>query len=115
MVVTGGSVFGGDTDGILGDGEGEGGGGDGQDGNCNGKLIKWGGYCSRVVTAPDGTMHLMDINGTHYWGLFCGTCIGVKNTLLNKLKHTNTLFFFPGLKVRNRYLKLMAFSKKVIF
>ena len=44
----------------------------------------------RVVSSPDGTIYLVDINGTHYWGSFYGTCIGVKNTLLNKLKHTNT-------------------------
>ena len=50
-------------------------------------------WCStpcRVVPDPDGTIYLVDINKTHYWGSFCGTCIGVKNTLLNKLKDTNT-------------------------
>ena len=45
---------------------------------------------TRVVPAPDGTIYLVDINETHYWGSFYVTCIGVKNTLLNKLKHTNT-------------------------
>ena len=44
----------------------------------------------RVVTDPDGTIYLVDINQTHYWGSFCGTYIGVKNTFLEKLKHTNT-------------------------
>ena len=37
---------------------------------------------SGVVPAPDGTIYLVDINETHYWGSFCGTCIGVKNTFL---------------------------------
>ena len=44
----------------------------------------------RVVPAPDGTIYLVDINKPHYWGSFYGTCIGVKNTLLNKLKNTST-------------------------
>ena len=35
-----------------------------------------------VVPAPDGTIYLVDINETHYWGSFCGTYIGVKNTFL---------------------------------
>ena len=33
-----------------------------------------------VVPAPYGTIYLVDINETHYWGSFCSTCIGVKNT-----------------------------------
>ena len=39
-----------------------------------------------VVPALDGKIYLVNINETHYWGSFYGTCIGVKNTLLNKLK-----------------------------
>ena len=45
---------------------------------------------SGVVPDPDGTIYLVNINETHYWGSFCGTCIEVKNTFLKKLKHTNT-------------------------
>ena len=45
---------------------------------------------TRVVPAPDGTIYLVDINETHYWGSFYGTYIGVKDTLLNKLKNTST-------------------------
>ena len=26
--------------------------------------------CRRVVPAPDGTIYLVDINETHYWGSF---------------------------------------------
>ena len=48
------------------------------------------GNFTRVFPAPYGTIYLVDINETHYWGSFYGTCIGVKNTLLNKFKHTNT-------------------------
>ena len=34
----------------------------------------------------------------------------------NKVVHVLMVFFFLfGLKVRNRYLKLMAFSREVIF
>ena len=36
----------------------------------------------RVVPDPDGTIYLVDINKTHYWGSFCSTCVGVKNTFL---------------------------------
>ena len=42
------------------------------------------------VPAPDGKIYLVDITGNRYWGSFYGTCIGVKNTYLNKSKHTNT-------------------------
>ena len=44
---TGGYVFGGDADSGPGKGADVGGGRDGRYGNCNGKLIKWGGYCSK--------------------------------------------------------------------
>ena len=36
-------------------------------------------YDYGVVPAPDGKIYLVDINGTHYWGSFYGTCIGVKS------------------------------------
>ena len=64
-------------------------------------------FCKWVVLALDGTIYLVDINETHYWGSFCGTCIGVKNNFLKNLKHTITcrrnrwmywwvfFFFFP--------------------
>ena len=42
VVRTGGSGFGGDSDGGLGGRAGGWGGEDGRDGNCNGQLIKWG-------------------------------------------------------------------------
>ena len=47
VVGTGGSGFGGGGDGIPVVGEDRGGGRDGWDRNCNGRLIKWGGYCSK--------------------------------------------------------------------
>ena len=31
-------------------------------------LIDFSQVSSRVVPAPDGTIYLVDINGTHYWG-----------------------------------------------
>ena len=46
MVVTRGFEFGGDADGGLGGRVYGGDGGDGQDGECNRRLAKWGGYCS---------------------------------------------------------------------
>ena len=47
VVVTGGPGFGGDADGGPIGGADGGGGRDGRDRNCNGRLIKWGGYCSK--------------------------------------------------------------------
>ena len=44
--VTGGIGFGWDADGDPGGGEDGGSGGYGRDGDCNGRLVKWGGYCS---------------------------------------------------------------------
>ena len=46
VVVTGGFGFGGDADGGPGGGAYGGGRGEGRDRNCNGRLVKWGGYCS---------------------------------------------------------------------
>ena len=46
MVVTWGFVFGGDVDYGLGGRSDGGDGGDGRDGDSNGRLAKWGGYCS---------------------------------------------------------------------
>ena len=46
MIGTGFLVFVGDADGGPGGGADGGGGGDGWDGDCNGQLVKWAGYCS---------------------------------------------------------------------
>ena len=42
-----------------------------------------------VVPAPDGTIYLVDINKTHYWGSFLVHVLGSK-ILFWKMKHTNT-------------------------
>ena len=47
VVGTGGSEFGVDSDGGPVGGAYGGGGRDGRGGNCDGRLIKWGGYCSK--------------------------------------------------------------------
>ena len=47
VVVTGGSGFGGDADSGSGGGADVRGGGYGWDGDCDGQLVKWGGYCSK--------------------------------------------------------------------
>ena len=47
MVGTGGFVFGGDAARGPGGGADRRGGGDGRDGDCEGQLVKWGGYCSK--------------------------------------------------------------------
>ena len=47
VVGTGWYIFGWDADGGPGGGADRGGGGDEQYGNCDGQLIKWGGYCNK--------------------------------------------------------------------
>ena len=43
-----------------------------------------------VVPAPYGTIYLVDINETHYWGSFYGACIGIFRFIQKSVFDPNT-------------------------